>query len=47
MADIMQPDFVEAAIYVASVGTYAGQYIASCAQDKCGYIGEQSFLPVL
>lgn len=35
-----QPDFVEAAIYVLPVGPFSGQYVASCAQDRCGYFGE-------
>jgi hypothetical protein len=37
-----QPDFVEAAIYMASIGPFAGMYLASCAQLQdmsCGYLG--------
>lgn len=42
MVDENKPDFVEAAIYMASVGEQAGQYIATCAKDECGYSGEFS-----
>jgi hypothetical protein len=38
--NVMGPDFVEAAIYMVSVGPHAGQYIASCARDLCGYFGK-------
>ena len=41
------PDFVEAAIYLATSGTYVGQYVASCAKDNCGYLGEFHYLPVV
>jgi hypothetical protein len=41
LADSARPDFVEAAMYMASVGPYAGQYVASCAQDQCGYFSKQ------
>ena len=34
------PNFVEAVIYLATSGTYAGEYVASCAVDNCGYLGE-------
>jgi len=34
------PDFVEAATYMVRAGHLAGQYVASCALDKCGYLGE-------
>jgi len=40
LAEATQPDFVEAAVYPASVGPYAGQYVASCAQGRCNYFGE-------
>jgi hypothetical protein len=39
--DMMKPDFIEAAMYMASIGPYAGQYVASCAQDLCGYFGKR------
>jgi len=32
--------FVEAAILMVPAGRLAGQYIAACAQDRCGYVGE-------
>lgn len=36
----IQPDFVEAAMYMAPIGPFAGMYLASCAQDaSCGYLG--------
>src|ERR1700683_611051 len=38
--DIMKPDFIEAAIYKASEGECEGQYVAGCAKNECGYIGE-------
>lgn len=41
------PDFVEAAIYVATSGTYAGEYVTSCAKDACGYLGEFRCLPAV
>jgi hypothetical protein len=40
MKDNSLPDFVEAAIYSISKGPLAGQYVASCSQDNCGYFGE-------
>jgi hypothetical protein len=45
--DIMKPSFVEAAIYIASGGEYAGKYIAACAKDECGYVGESHLCTVL
>lgn len=39
-----QPDFVEAAIYLAPTGPNAGYYVASCARDECGYLGELWYL---
>ncbi|KIM75846.1 hypothetical protein PILCRDRAFT_13219 [Piloderma croceum F 1598] len=36
-SEISAPDFVEAAIYSISKGPLVGKYVASCAQDKCGY----------
>lgn len=40
LAEETQPDYVEAPIYMASLGESAGQYVASCARDRCGYFGE-------
>lgn len=34
------PDFVESAMYFATTGSHAGLYVASCAKNKCGYLGE-------
>jgi len=47
MMDPMTPDFVEAAIYMASDGDNAGQYVATCAKDKCGYFGEPVYLNII
>jgi hypothetical protein len=41
LKDHSMPDFVEAAIYSISKGPLAGKYVASCAEDKCGYFGER------
>jgi hypothetical protein len=40
MMEETNPDFVEAPIYMVSVGPFAGMYVASCARDRCGYIGK-------
>lgn len=42
MMDTAKPDFMEAAIYKACQGREAGQYVATCAKDECGYVGESS-----
>ena len=34
------PDFVESAMYFATTGLHAGLYVASCANDRCGYLGK-------
>lgn len=44
--DITKPSFVEAAIYIPPEGEYAGKYIAGCAKDECGYIGEFRYVPL-
>jgi hypothetical protein len=31
---------VEAAIYEAPTGRYAGKFVARCANDECGYLGK-------
>jgi hypothetical protein len=31
---------VEAAIFMATSGRYAGFYVAQCAKGECGYFGE-------
>ena len=43
----MGPDFVEATIYLATSGAYAGEYVASCATDNCGSLGEFHCLPTV
>jgi hypothetical protein len=32
--------FIEAAIYVPMFGYYKGEYVAQCAKNRCGYVGE-------
>lgn len=44
LKDEQAPDFVEAAVYMPSSGPYAGQYVAACAKDNCGYLGEYTKL---
>lgn len=44
MMDLNQLDFIKAAIYMWAMGPFAGQYIATCAQDKCGYFGKPALL---
>ena len=38
-----EPCFVEAAIYMPSVGHYAGEYVAECSKSRCGYLGLSLF----
>jgi hypothetical protein len=40
MIEETDPDFLEAAIYPVPVGPLAGTYVASCARDRCGYMGK-------
>jgi len=40
MMEATDPDFIEAPIYRATVGPFAGMYLASCARDRCGYMGK-------
>jgi hypothetical protein len=44
LADQNGPDFVEAAIYPS--GALSGEYVASCASEKCGYFGKSLELPL-
>jgi hypothetical protein len=39
MAEGNVQDYVEAAIYQATSGPFSGEYVASCARDRCGYFG--------
>jgi len=41
--DAMKPDFIEAAIYIASEGEQAGRYVATCAKNLCGYACKSGF----
>ena len=36
-------DFTEAAVYVPIFGRFAGEYVAECAESRCGYLGYLSF----
>ena len=38
------PDYIKAAMYMAIIGSYTGQYVISCANDKCGYLGNNEML---
>jgi hypothetical protein len=38
------PGFVESAVYVVTVGQFAGEYVASCAKGDCSYFGKASSL---
>jgi len=46
MMDATKPDFVEAAIYMASEGEQAGKYVATCVKNKCDYAGQSSYFCV-
>ena len=37
--------FTETAIYVALSGPYAGEYVAGCASDTCGYLSKLLYVP--
>ena len=39
----VDPRFTEAAIYMPVHGRYAGEYVAECAESRCGYIGWSAF----
>lgn len=41
LRDPQRPDFVESAIYLSTMGSTTGEYVASCAYGQCGYFGEQ------
>jgi hypothetical protein len=40
MIDGNGPDYVESAIYEVSLGLFRGEYVASCARERCGYVGK-------
>ena len=42
LADPYAPGFVESAIYRRTESPYMGEWVATCARNKCGYFGEQS-----
>ena len=37
-----EPGFIEAAIYMPVFGCYGGEYVAACARNCCGYVGQSS-----
>jgi len=37
LMDVTKPNFVEAAMDMATDGEEAGQFVARCAKDECGY----------
>lgn len=39
-----EPDFTEAAIYIPVFGRYGGEYVAACANNRCGYVGQYNFV---
>jgi hypothetical protein len=39
-----EPAFKEVAIYIPVFGRYAGEYVAECANSRCGYLGQLSSL---
>ena len=40
MADDVEPDFKELAIYQVRTQAAEMEYVASCSRDLCGYFGE-------
>jgi hypothetical protein len=41
--DVTKPNFVEAAIDMATDGEEAGQFVARCAKDECGYFCQSMY----
>ena len=39
LVDPNAPDFVESAMYRATDGKFLGQFVATCAHNRCNYIG--------
>jgi hypothetical protein len=39
-SQLVEPKDTETAIYIARSGEFAGQYVAGCASDSCGYLGK-------
>ena len=35
-----EPDFVESTIYVPTSGPWLGLYVATCARERCAYVGK-------
>jgi len=40
MLEASLPDAVESAIYMPTHGPYTGLYVATCARDRCLYVGK-------
>ena len=38
-----EPAFIEAAIYIPVFGRFGGEYVAECAESRCGYLGQSPF----
>jgi hypothetical protein len=41
---LSRQDFCEVALFVETSGTFCGEYMAKCAKNECGYLG-QSVVP--
>lgn len=41
------PEFVESAMFMVDFGPFAGQYVAACAEDRCGYLGKPVEIPLI
>jgi hypothetical protein len=41
--DAAAPQYVESEIYTATEGPFWGEYVAGCAADRCGYLGQSRF----
>ena len=39
LVDLNAPDFVESAMYRATDSEFLGQFVATCADNRCSYIG--------
>ena len=40
-----EPHYTEAAIYLPLRGRYKGEWVAECAEGRCGYLGRSSSSP--
>jgi hypothetical protein len=44
--DADMPQYVESSIYMAFDGPFFGEYVASCATNRCSYLGERGYIIV-